>query len=109
MLAATPPEEGKTIKDLASREGDVTTRRGVARAAPETHERKPAKPKVLVGFALACAAAALLCLIGGLVIIGIYGFDTPWARSMSKGLGGLFTVFALGYYAFKLLILLWGE
>ncbi|HEV8578371.1 MAG TPA: hypothetical protein VGX68_04755 [Thermoanaerobaculia bacterium] len=65
----------------------------------------PAKPKVLVGFALACAAAAILCLIAGFLIFWLV--DRPWADSVSKGLGGLFTVFALGYYAFKLLIIFW--
>ena len=85
----------------------MTARHDVTRA--EAQEPKPSAPKVLVGFALACAAAALLCLIAGVVIISIYGFDTPWANSVSKGLGGLFTVFALGYYAFKLLIMFWGR
>jgi hypothetical protein len=69
----------------------------------------PAKPKVLVGFALACAAVALLCLAGGVLVIVIYGFDTPWVDSVSMGLGGLFMIFALAYYAFELLIQFWGR
>jgi type IV secretory pathway VirB3-like protein len=70
-------------------------------------DQKPARPKVLFGFSLACAAAAILCLVAGFIFLVLV--HRPWAMGVSEALLGLFTVFAFGYYMFKLLILLWGR
>ncbi len=80
---------------------------GKALDSREDQQQKPARPKVLIGFALACAAAAILCLVGGFLILVLV--HRPWASSVSNGLLGLFTVFAAGYYTFQLLILFWGR
>jgi len=104
VLAVDDLAKGLEVSEAWMRERSSMRWRG--RHMPH-EEQKPGMPKVLAGFALACAAAAILCLVGGFLVFLLV--DRPWANSVSAGLGGLFTVFALGYYAFKALILFPGR
>jgi hypothetical protein len=70
-----------------------------------------AKPRVLIGFMLACLAAALLCLAGGFLILTLhsprfFNMDRPWFDGALDGLGGLFVIFALASLVFKFLVVM---
>ena len=69
----------------------------------------PGQPRILIGFMLACLAAALLCLAGGFVILTLqsprfFHIDRPWFDGALTGLGGLFVIFALASLVFKFLV-----
>jgi hypothetical protein len=70
---------------------------------------EPRKPRrAFLRGAVACVAVATSCLLAALVLLTLhaprfgFGFDPPWFDRALDALGFFFTVFAAGYYLFKL-------
>lgn len=75
----------------------------------EQAQEEPRKPRrAFLRGALACAVTSLSCLLAAMVLLTLhaprfgYGFDPPWFDRALDALGFFTTIFAAGYYLFKL-------